>query len=133
AQASVGSIASDGQGRLWVGTEQQGLFVLDLGPRLQIRSLHRVKLGNKGPVNYPLLSLVTAPDGQVWLGTLGTGLWVLRAEPALPLQPVATQAPFAFATVRCLHLDRRGDLWLGTNRQIFWVSRQDRLGLRHLA
>ena len=132
AQASVVSIASDAQGRLWVATEQQGLIVVDVDTQLRVRSLCQVTLGTNGPASYPVLSLAVAPDGQVWLGTLGAGLWVLTAKPELPARPVADRAPFRFATVRGLHLDRRGDLWIGTNRQIMWVSRPDRLRLSHL-
>lgn len=133
AQASVGSIASDAQGRLWIGTEQQGLFVIDFDAQRRLRSLRQVALGAGGPTGYAVLSLAVAPEGQIWFGTLGSGLWVLNAGPAPLTPPIAARAPFRFATVRGLHLDRRGDFWIGTDRQILWVSRQDRLRLRHLA
>lgn len=132
AQASVGSIASDAQGRLWVGTEQQGIFVIDPDAQLRLRSLYQVALGKDGPTEYVVLSLAVTPDGQVWFGTLGSGLWVSKACTARPTRPVAVRAPFQFATVRGLHLDQRGDLWIGTNRQIIWVSRHDRQRLSHL-
>ena len=133
AQASIVSLTSDARGRLWVGTEQHGLLVLEVDNQQRVRSLRQVALGAKGPVDYAVLCLAAAPDGQVWLGTLGTGLWVLPAGPTLPARPVAARAPFQFATVRGLHLDRRGDLWIGTNQQIFWASRPNRLALSHLA
>ena len=132
AQADVMAITSDARGRLWVGTEDQGVFVLDFDSQRQLRSLRQVALAENGRTNYPVLSLVAAPEGQLWFGTLGLGLRVLESGPVLPAQLVAARAPLAFATVRGLHLDRRGDLWIGTNRQVLWVSRPDRLGLRHL-
>ena len=132
AQADVMAIASDARGRLWVGTERQGIFVLEFAAPSRLRSLRRVALAENGLTNYPVLSLVAAPDGQVWFGTLGAGLRVLVAGAALPAQLLAARAPLAFATVRGLHLDRRGDLWIGTNRQVLWVAHPDRLALRHL-
>jgi signal transduction histidine kinase/ligand-binding sensor domain-containing protein/DNA-binding response OmpR family regulator len=132
AQASIVSLASDARGRLWVGTEQHGLLVLEVDNQQRVRSLRQVALGINGPVGYAVLSLAAAPDGQIWLGTLGAGLWVLPAGPPGAARPSAARAPLRFATVRGLHLDRRGDLWIGTNQQIFWVSRPNRLALRHL-
>ncbi|GAC1370265.1 MAG: two-component regulator propeller domain-containing protein [Hymenobacter sp.] len=132
AQADVISIVSDPQGRLWVGTEHQGVFVLELGLPAPRRSLHQVALAENGAVNYPVLSLAAAPDGQIWFGTLGAGLRVLTAGAALPARLRAGAAPLPFATVRGLHLDRRGDLWIGTSRQVLWVSRSNRLAVCHL-
>ena len=133
AQADVMVIVSDVRGRLWVGTEHDGIFVLEVDPKGRLRNLRRVALAENGNTQYPVLSLVAAPDGQVWFGTLGSGLRVLDAGSVLSAQLVAAAAPLAFATVRGLHLDRRGDLWIGSNQQIFWVSCQNRLAMRHLA
>jgi signal transduction histidine kinase/ligand-binding sensor domain-containing protein/DNA-binding response OmpR family regulator len=133
AKADVIVIVSDLKGRLWVGTEHQGVFMLDFDRQARIRSLHQVVLAENGATNFPVMSLVATPDGQIWLGTLGSGLRVLAPGPVLPAQVLARRAPLPVATVPGLHLDHRGDLWIGTNQQIFWVSAANRRALRHLA
>jgi signal transduction histidine kinase/ligand-binding sensor domain-containing protein/DNA-binding response OmpR family regulator len=132
AQADVAVITSDPQGRLWVGTQRQGVFVLDFDAQGRLRNLQQVPLAEDNRNDYQVMSVVAAPEGQIWLGTLGAGLRIVEAGTALPKPLVARKAPLALATVRSIHLDRRGDLWLGTNRQVFWVSRQDRLRVQNL-
>lgn len=131
-RADVIVIVSDARGRLWVGTEHQGVFVLNFDKQGRVRSLHQVALAENGATSFPVMSLVTTPDGQIWLGTLGSGLRVLHPGPILPAQVLAPRAPLAVATVRGLHLDHRGDLWIATTRQLFWVAAADRRVLRHL-
>lgn len=133
ARADVMAITSDANGRLWVGTEHQGIFVIDFDAPMRVRSLHQVALAENGLTTYPVLSLAATPDGQVWFGTPEAGLRVLTAEPVLPARLVAARAALPVARVPGLHLDCRGDLWIGTDQQLFWVPRQDRLSLSHLA
>jgi ligand-binding sensor domain-containing protein len=58
-------------------------------------------------------SLIQHPDGALWIGTAG-GLY--RYDPATPQLPPRAIAAEALAqqTVRALHWDRRGRLWLAT-------------------
>ncbi|GGG33661.1 hybrid sensor histidine kinase/response regulator [Hymenobacter glacieicola] len=133
AQADVIALTSDAQGRLWVGTEHDGLFVLEVDAQAHVTSLRAVALAESGATTYPVLSLAASREGQIWFGTLGAGLRELHVGKTLPAQLTAARAPLPFATVRGLHLDRRGDLWIGTNQQVFWVERANRLALRALA
>jgi signal transduction histidine kinase/ligand-binding sensor domain-containing protein/DNA-binding response OmpR family regulator len=130
AQADVSALATDAQGRLWVGTAQAGVFVLAFNKVGQLQSLRQLPPQLHGQ---PSLGRVTGlaidPEDKVWVGTLDAGLQVIRAtDPALPVQPTS----LAGVPIRALHLDRRGDLWLGTSQQIYWVSAANRRTLREL-
>ena len=133
AQADVVAIASDPHGRLWVGTEHQGVFVLDVDSLGYLRRLRQVRLAGSGAVSFAASSLVAAPDGQIWFGTIGNGLRVLESGAGASVSLVARLAPLPANIIQGLHLDRRGDLWVGTNERVFWVARQNRLGVRELA
>ncbi|WP_324673231.1 two-component regulator propeller domain-containing protein [Hymenobacter sp. GOD-10R] len=133
AESDVVGITSDVHERLWVGTQHDGLFVLSFTAQGKLASLRQVRLTENGSTNYQVLSLVATPEGQIWVGTLGSGLRIVDAGASLP-ESLATRAvPLAVATVRAVHLDRRGDLWIGTTHQVFWVSRRSRLHVRDLA
>ena len=138
AQADVIALTSDPRGRLWVGTEHQGVFVLEVDSLGHLRRLRRVQLAGSEVVNYAVTSLVAAPEGQIWFGTFGAGLRLLDAGATGPdswaeAPLVARIAALPAGTIRGLHLDRRGDLWVGTDERVFWVARQNRLLERGLA
>ena len=129
AVASVVALASDAQGGLWVATEHDGLFYLAAMNASRPRSLIRipVPLTAAGqPVQ--LTSLAADAEGNLWVGSLDQGLCVVRRAQAHP-QAVATTLT---QPVRLLLLDRRGDLWVGTERQVLWVSAANRRAVREL-
>jgi len=123
---SITALATDGQGRLWVGTVQAGLFVLTLNQQGQLTALRAVPLAGAPAGGYYVSSLATDAEGNVWVGTFNYGLNIVR--------PAAHQAERTALTdaVRVLHLDRRGDLWVGTDYQVLWVSAANRRTVREL-
>jgi signal transduction histidine kinase/DNA-binding response OmpR family regulator/sugar lactone lactonase YvrE len=123
AQADVKALTTDAQGRLWVGTAQDGLFILSFGKQGQPLALRQLPPAAAGrPALLGIKSLAIDADGQAWVGTRSAGLVVVRTtEPTLPVE--ATSLTLA---VSALTLDRRGDLWVGTERQIFWIPAASR-------
>jgi len=73
----VRAMAPAADGRMWVGTEFQGLMAYD--PELDRVDSHGSAQGGDGP-QAPIRALAMAPDGAVWVGTLGRGLY--RYDPA---------------------------------------------------
>ncbi|HEY1131517.1 MAG TPA: two-component regulator propeller domain-containing protein [Roseateles sp.] len=73
----VRAMAPAADGRMWIGTEFQGLMAYD--PEQDRVERHGGAQGGDGP-QAPIRALATAPDGAVWVGTLGRGLY--RYDPA---------------------------------------------------
>ena len=127
AQSSVTSLAIDRRARLWVGTAADGVFVLAFDPQGRLTTLRQVP-NPQGPGTYQVSSLVTDAEGKIWIGTFNAGLRVVRPEnPDLTAEPTAVTA-----LVRVLHIDRRGDLWIGMDQQVLWVSAANRRTVREL-
>ncbi|MDO7848484.1 two-component regulator propeller domain-containing protein [Hymenobacter sp. M29] len=119
AQCDVTALATDSQHRLWVGTQQRGLFVLTFGPQGRVLRLQQLP----SPLATEINSLVIDGEDQVWVGTPTAGLLVVRANnPALLIQTT----DFGPRLVRSLCLDPRGDLWVGTAHQVLWVPAANR-------
>jgi signal transduction histidine kinase/ligand-binding sensor domain-containing protein/CheY-like chemotaxis protein/AraC-like DNA-binding protein len=118
AQADVEALTTDAQGRLWVGTAQDGIFVLSLTAQNQPLALRHLPATAAGrPALVGITSMAIDADGQAWVGTTSAGLVLVRTtEPTLPVEATSLPLP-----VSALTLDRRGDLWVGTERQLFWV------------
>jgi signal transduction histidine kinase/DNA-binding response OmpR family regulator/sugar lactone lactonase YvrE len=127
-EASVLAIAADARGRLWVGTQGMGLLVLRFGPGGQLAAMRQVPLGtNPADSSLTVSALAIDDKSNVWLGTYAGGLRVLW-----PGHPTAELTPLTEG-VRTLHLDRRGDLWVGTNKRVYWMSAVNRRVGRELA
>jgi len=125
AVSDVTALVADAERRLWVGTAQHGLFVLSFGPGPQGAPLALRQLPATAP-GRPSLARITGlacdAEGNVWVGSLAAGLLLVRPDaPGWPVLPTALAAP-----VSALHLDRRGDLWVGAERQLFWISAASR-------
>jgi len=55
------------------------------------------------------------------------GFALRTKEKALAVRPTGLAAG-----IRAMHLDYHGDLWIGTDRQVFWVSAANRRTVREL-
>ncbi|WP_141217492.1 hybrid sensor histidine kinase/response regulator transcription factor [Siphonobacter sp. BAB-5385] len=116
ADSDISVLTSDAVGKLWIGTNQHGLFMLQFD---QQNTIHRAAHFKLQPTNasQPLISKLTAdPYSRVWIGTLGSGLWVLE-----PQSRQAQSVPLmGEVNIRALHADQQGNLWIGTDSQIYW-------------
>ncbi|WP_201982396.1 hybrid sensor histidine kinase/response regulator transcription factor [Hymenobacter rubidus] len=125
---SIMGLASDGQGQLWVGTQWAGLFVLAFDKQAHLATIRRVPFAANAPATYALSSLATDAEGNVWVGTYDHGLGVVRAGSTA----LAIEATAFTELVRVLQVDRRGDLWIGSDQRVFWVSAANRRAVREL-
>jgi diguanylate cyclase (GGDEF)-like protein len=73
----VRAMAASADGRLWIGTEFQGLVAYN--PEQDRVEGHGSAQGGAGP-QPPIRALAAARDGSIWVGTLGQGLY--RYDPA---------------------------------------------------
>lgn len=123
---SVLAIVSDQKNQLWLATQQAGVFVLQFTADGRLRTIQHLRLRTGRNEATFANKLVADRHGRVWVGTLGYGLW--RVSPpataggdALRVEAVTTLPEY---NIRSMHLDRRGDLWIGTDTQVFWLSNQ---------
>ncbi len=117
-------LMEDSAGRVWAGTVRHGAFVVEPGGTVQPV---REEAGASGVALalQQINGIVETQPGEVWLGTLGQGVVVvdaasgqtrrIRHQPTLPLS-------LADNSVRGLHRDRSGLMWVASNRGL---SRHD--------
>ncbi|RSK45357.1 hybrid sensor histidine kinase/response regulator transcription factor [Hymenobacter rigui] len=130
ARVTVSALTSDKRGRLWVGTQNEGVFVLTLDKQGTITDLARLApLTPSAQDQLQVTSLAADVEGKLWIGTLNGGLRVVRPESAR----LTAEATELTAPVRALHLDRRGDLWVGTGQQVYWIAAANRRTVRRLS
>jgi ligand-binding sensor domain-containing protein len=117
-------------GKVWIGTEAQGLAVYD--PRTD--RLQDWPAPGQGPAgraaaaasNAQVRALAAAPDGSVWVGTLGGGLMRVPADGSAPriyrqaaaLAGNGQGAGLPDDRVLSLLVDTAGTLWVGTWRAL---------------
>ncbi len=110
--APLDAIVADGSGGFWLGG--QAALVHWHSGASEIYPIEGLKSNTGAP---GIMSLVRGPDGSVWVGIVGAG----RGQGLARLEG-STVRSFATHTfdgskvgVFALHLDRDGNLWVGTN------------------
>ena len=117
-------LTEDGEGRLWVGTAQQGAFVIPAagGTAQPVRETE----ADPAPLARQQVSAITeVRPGEVWIGTVGQGIVDVdvasgrtRRIRNVPAQPLS----LADNVVLDIHRDRSGLVWVASNHG---VSRYD--------
>lgn len=103
-------------GRLWIGTEAEGLAVYD--PAVDRVSLHPGNAARNARLEAlpPLRALAEGADGSIWAGCVGRGLLRFDAVGAGVTTYRHSAAPGSLPDdrVQALVVDRAGTLWVGT-------------------
>ena len=110
----VRALSRDAEGRVWIGTDGAGLFVLQ-GERTAHLMPDARQPGSL--LSSTIYDITHGPTGLTYLALYGGG--VARYDPAaLPLAPLSTLLPTAGpstdASVRSVLVDPDGATWLGT-------------------
>ncbi len=112
------SLLEDSRGRLWVGTNRHGVFVLEpegraFRPLLETRR----DADGRGLTTRRVVTLVEARPGEIWAGTLGQGVVIIDVDSGRtrrlvhrPLLPSSLPDDH----VRALYRDRSGLVWAAT-------------------
>lgn len=99
------TLALDGDGRIYVGMQRDGIFVGESG------RFERVG-GSEGlAVQNYVTSVATARDGTVWVGTLGDGLYGVRDDSVVHF---TTADGLADNFVFSVCVDEQGAVWAAT-------------------
>lgn len=118
--SDVVTIVTDDLGRIWVGTSKNGLFVLKVNEENILESIQQITINKK--TAYRVSSLVFDKDGYVWMATRSQGLWYV-----LPKSSTIRRSALAINYLRAFHVDTKGDLWVATSEELYWVSKAKRL------
>lgn len=114
---AIFALTEDKMGRLWIGTENNGLFIYSKDKKV-LHHLKHDKKRPKGISHNTILSLLTAKDGVVWLGTYKNGLSFY--DPLYKKFEHIQADPFDDNSlnhnmVNCFLEDKHGNLWIGTD------------------
>lgn len=103
------SIAETSDGRVWLGTRDDGLFYLDKGTAVNVR---------KGLPDQKINSLLPTSNGAMWIGTdNGLGLW-----DGVRISQADTPGPLRHLQVLTMAKDHDGNIWAGTPQGLFRVN-----------
>lgn len=113
---SVKSFLEDSSGRLWVGTEKNGLWVKEQGSMAFTLVNLPASPSSFGQLNINITTLREVGNKQLWVGTLGSGLYILNKDNQVinhfeddPSDPYSINGNSVYTSFE----DRRGNIWLG--------------------
>lgn len=105
------SIFEDKDKNVWMGTFRLGL--LKYNP-LDTRILHYHTNQGEGSIkNNEILSFNEDNDNNIWVGTGGAGLFKMDKD-LKGFEPASVNESFSSKSIKIIHKDHRGILWLGT-------------------
>ncbi len=102
---------------LWIGTYQQGIFVLDM----LTRKVKQYLKGKNGLNSNEIFCLKKDSKGNIWIGTNGNGVIVYDSVSAsfIPLEKIAhtgvEKHVISVGYIRAIEEDRSGNIWIGTS------------------
>lgn len=108
----IKTLYRDSRGRIWVGTNTNGLFLFD-----KQRGFHKHYDFASQRNTYGITGILEWKDGTLWVATSPKGLYLFDPESGnyttyynIPYQ----DSSLSFNGVRSLLIDRAGVLWIGT-------------------
>jgi ligand-binding sensor domain-containing protein/signal transduction histidine kinase/DNA-binding response OmpR family regulator len=114
----ITAIRDDRQGNLWLGTEDDGLFLFDPLQNTFIRWGHSDKLsGSLG--NNMIRCLLVDRKGQLWAGGINAGLNLFNPSSHTFFHyenEPGNNSSLSQRTISALFEDRQGNIWVGTHR-----------------
>jgi len=106
----VMSLTRDADGKLWIGTNGEGLYSFDESSK---QYSYNSAL-NRAILNKSVLSLYTDKRNIIWIGTWGSGVFGYNPISDKIIRPDSSDHAIALSTVTCITEDFRGKLWIGT-------------------
>lgn len=114
----IRTITKAGKEKLWLGTEDRGLILIDLGTGHTTHFEHRDKDSRSLSTNQ-IRSILRDSKGQLWAGGINGGLNLLNTADSsfshYQNEPDNNRS-LSQRTVSAIYEDRQGILWVGTHR-----------------
>ncbi len=102
-------------GRLWVGTIDQGCFVVSVDSGSGQYVVERLRLDAE---NYGIYALEQDQKGNVWVGTFSNGLIKVSSDGSIAeVKYQSGDSLSSIAAIRSIVLDDNGDLFVGSQSQ----------------
>lgn len=121
AKATVTSIATDHNGKLWIGTTSHGLFVIEKGSQYRYESIKRFLTDSVKSKIY-INDVKVDKTGRVWIGTRNAGLYRTKlSNSKIDRNEDLEEVPLPSDQVQLLYFDTNGNLWAGVNNQILFA------------
>lgn len=105
---SVKSIAQDNSGRIWFGTDNNGIFVLDKDD--SIEKFVNIPLDGYSLPNNTVKTIYNSKDGGIWVGTYKKGVSVYY-----PSEYKFTSRPIADVNCIARNPNEYSSVWIGTD------------------
>ncbi|MDO5637290.1 MAG: two-component regulator propeller domain-containing protein [Myroides sp.] len=94
----------DNEGRVWVGTDGQGINVFEKGQKIRSFNTHNSILRDDA-----ILSAYRDTDGNLWFGSFEGGVYVYDTK-----RKELTSVPLdGIKDIRCITEDHQGNIWIG--------------------
>ncbi len=129
----------DQQQNLWIGTENQGIFVFP-GADLLNDSIQSIHINTEDGLSSSNIEQITEFNGKIWVATNG-GVTIMEYENIEDLRSggadfsyINEKNGFTTNLVTCLEKDTKGHIWIGTsNRGVVKCTRgeNDKLEFTH--
>lgn len=111
----IRDIEPDPKNGIWIGTEEDGLYLLSNDYRL-IRHYSNVPGLKNSLVNDKIRDIEIGPDDKIWIGTF-KGLSILNPDNGYfdnYIEESGYNYSLSQNSIRCIYLDRDKGMWLGT-------------------
>jgi ligand-binding sensor domain-containing protein/signal transduction histidine kinase len=114
-QETVSALARDRQGRLWIGTSNNGLFLFDpVSKKVQ----HLLAGPETGLSSRAITSLLVDSRGWIWVGTVGNGLNLYQPEQSkqtIRFRAIDSSHGLPQDLVNHILEDKQGRIWVTTD------------------
>jgi ligand-binding sensor domain-containing protein/signal transduction histidine kinase len=114
-QETVSALERDRQGRIWIGTPNNGLFLFEPASK---KVQHILANANTGLASRAITSLLYDSRGQMWVGTLGNGISLYRPQRSgstIRFQTIDGANGLPQDLVNHILEDRQGRIWAATD------------------
>jgi ligand-binding sensor domain-containing protein/signal transduction histidine kinase/DNA-binding NarL/FixJ family response regulator len=107
----VTAIHKDKQGIIWVGTDNDGLYAIDVQKK-QVK--HFENTDRQTSVPGTILCIQETEDGKLWLGSYLTGIALFDKQTGKCEYINKTSSTLSSNKISCMTDDKNGGMWIGT-------------------
>jgi len=115
-QTKVLCIGEDIDGQIWCGTENEGLYILNL-PQRRCKIYRADKQDARSITSNSINCIQRDRKGNMWVGTSGAGISMVNIDEINILHFRNTDNPHSLNNniINCLFQDAGGNIWIGTD------------------